>query len=180
MIIVIKISKQKEIFNKLVNERLEEIAKLGKKINPDELIYRYKGSTADEKFNEFDNAFSLLDKLRDGKIDLADAKNDQAKFRSNLSEIKEENKKNRSKDQKYALYNIEMLYKARKKVIEFFDDYSSMASEAKIKATEGKGLKILTPKKMLQRLPIALAQVKGGNNSESLLNEIKKIVYSLY
>ena len=73
-----------------------------------------------------------------------------------------------------------MLYKARKKVIEFFDDYSSMASEAKIKATEGKGLKILTPKKMLQRLPIALAQVKAGNNSESLLNEIRKIVYSLY
>ena len=43
-----------------------------------------------------------------------------------------------------------------------------------------KGLKILTPKQMLQRLPIALAQVKAGNNSESLLNEIKLIVYSLY
>ena len=43
-----------------------------------------------------------------------------------------------------------------------------------------KGLKILTPKQMLQRLPIALAQVKAGNNSESLLNEIKQIVYSLY
>ena len=46
--------------------------------------------------------------------------------------------------------------------------------------TEGKGLKILTPKQMLQRLPIAHAQVKAGNNSESLLNEIKQIVYSLY
>ena len=33
---------------------------------------------------------------------------------------------------------------------------------------------------MLQRLPIALAQVKAGNNSESLLNEIRQIVYSLY
>ena len=41
-------------------------------------------------------------------------------------------------------------------------------------------LKILTPKQMLQRLPITLAQVKAGNNSESLLNEIKQIVYSLY
>ena len=46
--------------------------------------------------------------------------------------------------------------------------------------TEVKGLKILTPKQMLQRLPIALAQVKAGNNSESLLNEIREIVYSLY
>ena len=41
-------------------------------------------------------------------------------------------------------------------------------------------LKILTPKQMLQRLPIALAQIKAGNNSESLLNEIRQIVYSLY
>ena len=37
--------------------------------------------------------------------------------------------------------------------------------------TVGKGLKILTPKQMLQRLPIALAQVKAGNNSDDLLNE---------
>ena len=57
-----------------------------------------------------------------------------------------------------------------------------MMSEAKTKAraTKGTGLKILTPKQMLQRLPIALAQVKAGNNSESLLNEIRQIVYSLY
>ena len=39
---------------------------------------------------------------------------------------------------------------------------------------KGKGLKILTPKQMLQRLPIALAQVKTGNNSKSLLSEIRK------
>ena len=45
---------------------------------------------------------------------------------------------------------------------------------------EGTGLKILTPNKMLKRLPIALAQIKAGNNSESLLNEIRQIVYSLY
>ena len=52
-------------------------------------------------------------------------------------------------------------------------------SEAKYKATKGTGLKILTPKQMLQRLPIALAQTKAGN-LERLLNEIRQIVYSLY
>ena len=52
--------------------------------------------------------------------------------------------------------------------------------DAKQNETEGKGLKILTPKQMLERLPIVLAQVKAGNNSESLLNEIRQIVYSLY
>ena len=45
---------------------------------------------------------------------------------------------------------------------------------------EGEGLKILTPNQMLKRLPIALAQEKAVDNSESLLNEIRQIVYSLY
>ena len=52
--------------------------------------------------------------------------------------------------------------------------------DAKQNEIKGAGLKILAPKQMFQRLPIALAQVKAGNNSESLLNEIKQIVYSLY
>ena len=77
-----------------------------------------------------------------------------------------------------------MLYKAKNETIKFYDDYSLMMSEAKIKVkqneTKGKWLKILTPKQMLQRLPIALAQVKAGNNSENLLNEIRQIIYSLY
>ena len=73
-----------------------------------------------------------------------------------------------------------MLYKARNEAIKFHDDYSSMMSEAKYRATKGKRLKILTPKQMLQRLPTDPAQVKAGNNSESLLNEIRQIIYSLY
>ena len=56
-----------------------------------------------------------------------------------------------------------------------------MLSDANYNARQnGKGLKILTSKQMLQRLPIALAPVKVGNNSESLLNEIRQIIYYLY
>ena len=44
---------------------------------------------------------------------------------------------------------------------------------------EGKGLKILTPNKLLTRLPILLAQIKAGNNSYKLKNEIRKILYFL-
>ena len=73
-----------------------------------------------------------------------------------------------------------MLYKARNEAIKFYEDYFLMVSEAKHKATKETRLKILTPKKRLQRLPTALAQVKAGNNSEVLLNEIRQIVYSLY
>ena len=73
-----------------------------------------------------------------------------------------------------------MLYKARNHVINIFDDYSLRLSDAKHETTKGTGLKTLTSKQKLQRLSIALAQVKAGNNSGSLLNEIRQIVYSLY
>ena len=45
---------------------------------------------------------------------------------------------------------------------------------------KGTSFKVVTPKQMLQRLAIALAQIKAGNNSDSLLNEIRQILYSLY
>ena len=143
-------------------------------------MYRQKGNTADVKFDEFDNALNIINKIKNGEIDLADVKNNQEKFKTYLREIEKENKNHRSKEQKNTFYNIETLYKARKEAIKFYDDYSLMMSKAKTKATKETGLKILTPKQMLQRLPIALAQVKAGNNSESLLNEIRQIVYSLY
>ena len=64
------------------------------------------------------------------------------------------------------------------------NSYSKIKPESIYKSkhseTKGKGLKILTPKHMLQRLPITLAQVKASNNSESLLNEIRQILCSLY
>ena len=49
-----------------------------------------------------------------------------------------------------------------------------------LKPAQGKGPKTLSPKQMLQRLPIALVQVKVGNTSENLLNEVKQIIYILY
>ena len=52
-------------------------------------------------------------KLQNVKIDLADVKNNQEKFKSYLGEIRKGNKKHRSKEQKNTLYNIDMLYKAR-------------------------------------------------------------------
>ena len=68
------ISKQKEIFNELVEEKLEKITDLDKKVNSNDLIHRYKGKNADVKFEEFDNAIDIANKILDGKIDLADVK----------------------------------------------------------------------------------------------------------
>ena len=87
-------------------------------------------------------------------------------------------------EEKEVINNLERFYISRQEVITFFRDFTEMLSDANYKArqneTKGKGLKILTLKQMLQRLPIALAQVKAGNNSDNLLNEIRRIIYSLY
>ena len=103
------ISKQKEIFNELADERREKIIYLDKKVNSDDLIYRYKGNTADAKFDKFDNALNIINKIQNGEISLADVKNNQEKFKSYLGEIKKGNKKHKSKEQKHTLRNIYML-----------------------------------------------------------------------
>ena len=54
-----------------------KITDLGVKFNSDPLIYRYKGNTADVEFHKFDNALDIIDKVRDGKIDLSNVKNNQ-------------------------------------------------------------------------------------------------------
>ena len=67
-----------------------------------------------------------------------------------------------SEEQKHAIKNITTLYESREKVIKLFNDYSKIAFKAKYKSIYGEGLKIVTPKQITQRLPIALAQVKAG------------------
>ena len=99
-------------------------------------------------------------------------------FRKNTQPRSEEKKQ----EKEIVLQNLYNLFEGRVKTLDAF--------ESKIFLTKSKGagildldhsrLKVLTPKQMLQRLRIALAQVKAGNNSESLLNEIRQIVYSLY
>ena len=62
------------------------------------------------------------------------------------------------------------------KIIDFVERILELNSEKQL----GIGLKILTPNQMLSRLPITLAQLKAGNNSEKLKNEIRQLLYSLY
>ena len=67
---------------------MKKITDLDKKVNIDDLIYTYKDNTADVNFDKFDNALNIIDKIRDGKIDLADVKYNQEKFESYLGETK--------------------------------------------------------------------------------------------
>ena len=70
---------------------------------------------------------------------------------------------------------------SRQEVIKMFNDYAkSMSKNINKSKHTGTRVKILTPNQMLKRLPIARAEIKAGNNSKSLLNEIRQIVYSFY
>ena len=82
-----------------------------------------------------------------------------------MREIKRVQKRYLLKESREARTNIENIYSARKAAIDSFDEYTSRASEARHQAKKRTGLKILTPKQILQRFPIALAQIKAGNNS---------------
>ena len=84
-----------------MDERLEKITDLDKKVNSDDLIYRYRGNTVDVKFDEFDNALNIINKIQNGEIRLANVKNNQEKLKSYLGEIKKRKKIKRAKKKKH-------------------------------------------------------------------------------
>ena len=99
-------------------------------------------------------------------------------FRKNTKPRSEEKKQ----EKEVVLQNLYNLLEGREKTLDAFESkiFLSKSKGAGVLNPDHSKLKILSPKQMLQRLQIALVQVKAGNNSESLLNEIKQIVYSLY
>ena len=94
--------------------------------------------------------------------------------------IKQQDPKDKSQEQKKIINNIKNLYNSREEVVRMFNDYTKNMSRNTYESKQETGLRILNPKQMLERLPIALAQIKPGNNSTCLLKEIRQIVYSLY
>ena len=145
------------------------------------LKFYYVGNTKDVSFYKCKDSKEIFNAIRNNQIKFSEVNNKQSEFLNKLSNIKIAKK---TIEQKKAITNLEKFYLSREELINFFRDYIEMLSDAnydsKHSETKGKGLTILTPKQMLQRIPIALAQVKAGNNSENLLNEIRQIVYSLY
>ena len=166
------ISKEREIFKDIYNKRLDKIKELNNKINYNNLKYVVASSGDEYRFNKIEDPITFLNKIKNGKISLKEAKDQQQNYYGYLNTIRKGNENPR---QKRTLANINIPFNVRDNAIKFIENYASMILEAKklAKEQEGTGLKILTPNQMLKRLPIALAQIKAGNNSESLLNEIR-------
>ena len=172
------LSKEREIFKDIYNKRLDKIEDINNKIDYNNLNYVVVDTADEYNFNSLDDHLTFLNNIKKGKISMNKAIEQQQNFYKHLNIIRIGNKND---NQKNVLANADILFNGRNSAIKLI--YGSMILEAKRLAKEeqeGKGLKILTPNQMLKRLPIALAQVKAGNNSESLLNEIRQIVYSLY
>ena len=157
------------------------MSKLYDSIDYNNLKFEYVGPTKDVSFYEYKDSKELFNAIKNSQIKFSEVKNKQNEFLNKLNNIKIGKK---TVEQKETINNLEKFYNSREEVINIFRDYAEMLSDAnydsKQNETEGKGLKILTSKQMLQRLPISLAQVKTGNSSKALLDEIRQIVYSLY
>ena len=104
--------------------------------------------------------FEMKDKKRNNDF-VKEIKNRWSKLKDDVEEMSEDEKENKNPDKMLEIV---------KEILNF----------NKQQQQSGKGLKVLTPNQMLSRLPITLAQLKAGNNSEKLKNEIRQLLYSLY
>ena len=125
------------------------------------------------------NLIDLFKKLKYDNINPRDVVKNKIMYKLDLGETKKATRNLKSKDHISAIQNVGNFFDLREYNIEFFRDYYFLLSKAKYMAKYGRGLKILSPKQMLQRLPTTLAQIKAVNTSENLLNEIRQIINSM-
>ena len=169
--------------NEIKNE-IDEIKKWEGKINWKDSKYETKNYIYD--FQQYKTVRSFSESIDTCKASMVEAEEDQSNLLENLVKFKNKSrpKKKEGNDKKGDNYESPYaLYEGQKLALNAFK-----SGIFPIKTTQGAGrpsdlameLKILTPKQMLERLPIALAQVKAGNTLEDWLNEIRRIIYSLY
>ena len=165
-----------EIINEIKkNEEIE------KKVDRNKMVYKGTNKTYD--FRSFKTIRTFGNEIRNNVISLDTANMEQAKLLSYINDFMKTKPRDLEKKRLRAdvLNSVTGLVQGREAVLTAFKSGIFQTSK---ESEEGTGanemLKILTLNQMLKRLPIALAQVKAGNNSENLSNEIRQIVYSLY
>ena len=165
----------KENLNPEIINEIKRIEEIEKKVDRNRMVY--KGTN---DFRNFKTIRAFGNEIRNNVISLDTANIEQANLRSYIYDFTEKKTPQDPEKRKLrsdVLNSVTGLVNGREMVLTAFKSGIFQVSK---ESQEGKGLKILTPNQMLKRLPIAFAQVKAGNNSESLLNEIRQIVYSLY
>ena len=128
--------KQEQIFDELVNERRFQINKLREEINFNNLIYYYTGKSAPKYFIVLKDPIIIYNDIKkEEKI--------QEESQLEINEILKRHPNYKSEDQISTMKNIKKLFNGQEKVIQFYNDYTGMTSEAKYKSIHGEGLKTL-------------------------------------
>ena len=130
------------IFNDLINKRKELMSKLYDSVDYNNLNFEYVGPTKDVSFYEYMDSKELFNAIKKSQIKFSDPNNKQNEFLNRLNEIKIGKKNYQAKE---VINNLEDSYKSREEVINFFNDYVEMLSDANYNAkqneTQGKDLK---------------------------------------
>ena len=168
---------KKRLNSEIVNE-LERIEREERKVDRSKMVYEASIETYD--FRKFKIMRVFGNEIKNNIIDMSMANDVSDQLLRYINKLESKTKPRNQESEKVQegvlnsarapLKGIEMVFKA-------FESGIFLNPE---ESKQGKGLKVLTSNQVLKRLPIALAQIKTGNNSESLLTEIRKIVYSLH
>ena len=167
-----------EKFNPEIIAEIKRIEEIEKNVDRDKMFYQ--GTSRNYDFRGFKTIRTYGNDIRNNVTSLEAANLEQANLMAHIHDFVKNTKPQDPKQKKLksdVLDSVRALVKGRELM---YNAFRSGISHRLEKSQEGGGLKILTSNQMLKRLPIALAQVKAGNNSESLLNETRQIVYSLY
>ena len=169
---------QTEKLNLEIIDEIKRIEEIEKNVDRDKMVYESTNRTYD--FRGFKTIRAYGNDIRNNVISLKAANLEQSNLMAHSYDFM---KKTKPKDPEQKKLKSDVLNSvgalAKEKDI-MYNAFRSGIFHRLEESKEGEGLKILTPNQMLKRLPIGLAQVKAGNNSESLLNEIRQIVYSSY
>ena len=143
----------KEICNKILVERLDEILEMSKEIDYNNLVYNFKGPTHPINFGLFRGPIFIYNHIKNGDTTLQQVEKEQKDFKKYLNEIVSGNPEHKSDNQSKVIKNVKNLYYSRQKTIDLLNYNAKIRSEALYKSkqndTKGKGRKILTPKQIL-------------------------------
>ena len=162
----------------IINE-IKRIEEKEKKVNRNKMVHKATNKTYD--FRKCKTMHAFGGEIKNNVISMNTANTEQINLTMYIKDF-ENKRKPRNRElkvlKKEVLDSVLSLLEGRDMIYKAFQRGIFLRCEEL--EQESEGLKILTPNQMLKRLSIALAQTKVGNNSESLLNEIRQIVYSLY
>ena len=119
----------KELYNKILEERMDEILEIGREINFKNLIYHFKGRSPSISFTKLEYPFYTYNQLKNGDKTLSQLEEDQKNFRSELGQITSGRPKDKSNNQKDTIKNVKNLYNSRQNIVDLLKDNSRIRSE---------------------------------------------------